>query len=270
MAKKRTITFIGAGNMAEAMVAGLLRSGVYSSSSVSISDVRRSRLSCLKREYGIKAHSGNAAAAAKADIVVLAVKPGQMRAVLGEIGRVLSPKQLVISIAAGITTGFIEKGVGKRIAVVRAMPNMPLVAGAGATALSKGRHASKSDMRKAQRVFDASGKVFTVPEKLMDCVTAVSGSGPAYFFLLCELLGKAAARLGIPRGTAEELARQTLHGAGLMLSADKRTAEELRACVTSPGGTTQAAVEHLTKKGFQNIFTEAVKAARRRAGELTR
>ncbi len=207
---------------------------------------------------------------AASGIVVLAVKPQDMASVLGSLSAVLGERTLVISIAAGITTTFIERGLGGRRPVVRAMPNTPARIGEGMTALCRGRCARKTDMDRAAVLFRRVGEVVTVPEARMDAVTAVSGSGPAYVFHLAECLTAAAVAQGLSEATARKLVVRTLVGAGRLLAASREDAGELRRRVTSPGGTTEAALTVMRRRGWDRIVRLAVDAAARRSAALSR
>jgi len=263
-----TIGFIGAGNMAAALSKGLLASGMIKPEKICASDVDDKRRKHYARATGAEVFADNTAVARQSDVIVLAVKPQQMEDVLSDVGPALEERHLIISIAAGITTGFVEKFVRNGVRVVRAMPNTPMLAGAGAVGLCKGKWATDADLDLAGNIFESSAVAVAVDEKDMDAVTALSGSGPAYFFYLAEAMIRAGTELGLSDEHAAALARQTALGAGKMLAESDESPEELRRRVTSPGGTTQAAIECMQQAHVADSVVEAVKAAARRSKEL--
>jgi len=267
---KKRIAFLGAGNMAEALISGLTGSRLVPAKSILASDISRERLAYIKKKYRVAPATDNAAAVQKSDIIFLAIKPQQMESVLTGLAGAVKPEQLYISIAAGITTTFIEKYLPSGTAVVRAMPNTPALVGAGAIGLCGGKWARKNDIKTALALFSSVGMALELPEKLLNAVTAVSGSGPAYVFYLAEAMAQAGEELGLPKEVAEKLARQTVFGAGTMLAKLPETAAELRRRVTSPNGTTEAALKYLEKKNFLPVVGQAIKQAHKRADELTR
>ncbi|MFH1614230.1 MAG: pyrroline-5-carboxylate reductase [Planctomycetota bacterium] len=263
--------FIGSGNMAEALIRGLLRAKIFEPQRILVSDIRGERLGELEKKYGVRGVKNNCELVKQSDIVVLSVKPQNMAEVLEEIKGALKGNTLIISIAAGITTGRIRQVLGKR-AVIRVMPNMPALAGEGASALFATDEAA-GDIERAAKLFSSVGKAAAIEdENLMDAVTAVSGSGPAYYFLVMEEMIAAAVELGLDKETAKELVLQTAKGsAELALTADidNRSPSELRKNVTSPGGTTEAALEVLTKGGFGQLLRDAIHKARDRSRQLS-
>ena len=265
--QNKTITFIGAGNMAEAFIRGLLAKQVVAPRQVIAADVRPDRLELLRRQFSIHTESDNAAAARQADVVVLAVKPQQMSTALATLGT--QPATLIISIAAGITTARLECELGGRARVIRVMPNMPALVGVGAAALCAGQFALPEDLQTATEILQAVGIVVPVEEKDLDAVTALSGSGPAYVFLVTEALIQAGTAAGLAPAIARRLAIQTVAGAGRLLAESTAEPAELRRQVTSPGGTTEAAVAVLLERQLPEIFREAVVAAVRRSRELS-
>jgi len=266
-----TIGFIGSGNMAEALIKGIIAADVYRPEDVMIADVRSERLEQLASEYNVKPVESNPTLTAGADVVVLSVKPQNMDAVLSEIKDSLKGDSLVISIAAGVTTAKIAGFLGD-VPIVRVMPNTPALVGEGASALFA-KNAGSEAMALVMKIFSAVGKAVVVDrEELIDAVTAVSGSGPAYYFLLMEEMIKAGEQLGLDEATAKELVLQTAKGAALLAEqADGRgeTAAELRRKVTSPGGTTEAALKVFAEKDFSDLVTTALTAARDRSRELS-
>ena len=266
-----TIGFIGSGNMAEALMKGIISAKLYTPQNVLISDIRPDRLSYLKEEYGVTPAANNTDLASQADVLVLSVKPQNMNDVLAEIKDSLKESAVVISIAAGITTERIVKYLGD-VPIIRAMPNTPAMVDQGATAVVI-RNTGPRHFKAGLDVFMAVGKVEVLEDEgLMDAVTAVSGSGPAYFFLLMEEMINVAKDMGLPSDIARELVFQTAKGAGLLAElaySRNETPAQLRARVTSPGGTTEAAVKVLDKLDFNGMMTTALNAAKDRSKELS-
>jgi len=266
-----TIGFVGSGNMAEALIKGIIAAQLYQPKNVMMADVRAERLELLAAEYNVRPVENNTALTAAADVVVLSIKPQNMDDVLNEIKGTLKRDSLVISIAAGITTTKIAAALGD-IPIIRVMPNTPALVGEGASALFA-KNAGAESMALAMKVFGAVGKAVVVDrEELIDAVTAVSGSGPAYFFLLAEEMIKAGEKLGLDEATAKKLVLQTAKGAALLAEqADGRgeTAAQLRRKVTSPGGTTEAALKVFAERQFSKLVTQALTAARDRSKELS-
>ena len=263
------IGFLGSGNMAEAIARGLLAKKVVSPDRMVAADPVAARRELFARQLGIKAVEANADAVRGARTVILATKPQTMAEALSGIEAVLAADALVISIAAGISTSFIEGalgGAGRR--VVRTMPNTPMLYGCGIVAIAPGKHATPADLAEARRLFEPAAAVVEVEEHQIDAVTAVSGSGPAYFFYLVENMIKAGIDMGLSATVAEQLARATAYGSGVMLRESSDTAEELRRKVTSPGGTTHAAITHMQSGKWESITVAALKAAQERGREL--
>jgi pyrroline-5-carboxylate reductase len=258
---------IGAGNMAEAIARGVLSAGTFSAEQVIATDVVAERRDLFERELKIRCVDDPAAVAGTASTILLAVKPQSMSTVLEAIAGSARPDALIVSIAAGITAGAIEAKLAPR-PVVRTMPNTPLMVGLGAVAIAPGEHAGASHLARARRLFDSVGIVVDVREDQLDAVTALSGSGPAYFFFLVEQMVRAGVEMGLSPDVAHQLATQTALGAGKMLTLGTDAPAELRRKVTSPGGTTQAAIEHMQSRGFETIIVDALKAAEQRGKEL--
>ena len=267
--KNKTIAFLGAGNMGEALIRGLLAAKTVAPSQIIATDVRAERLEEFKRTFGIRVADDNAKAVAEADVVLLAVKPQQMSVVLGALKVAVGKHPLFISIAAGVTTGRIESELGGRARVVRVMPNTPALVGAGAAALAKGAHATDDDLTTAEVILGAVGITVRVEEKLIDAVTALSGSGPAYIFYVTEAMIKAGVAAGLDEALARKLAVQTVYGAGKLLAESGEEPEALRRKVTSPGGTTEAALKVMSERRLAEIFAEAIRAAEQRSRELS-
>jgi pyrroline-5-carboxylate reductase len=263
---------IGAGNMAEAIVRGLIKSNKIEAGRIVVADVSAERRRIFETQLHVAAGEDNSAVARQARVLLLSVKPQQMAAALAGLAGALSERTLIISIAAAIGTGFIEQtlGGGKAWRVVRAMPNTPMLLGAGTAAICPGAHATAADMAEARGLFESAAVVIETTEDKMDAVTAVSGSGPAYFFYMTEKLIEAGVQLGLSSEEARKLAAQTALGAARMLVESGQEPAVLRRNVTSPGGTTAAAIAHLDAAGWPAAFVEAVKAAARRSGELSR
>jgi len=265
------IAFIGGGNMARSLIGGLIRTGM-SAQLITASEPNEDLRGALARDFSIATHASNADAAHDANVLVLAVKPQMMKtACEGLRAIVQATHPLIVSIAAGITIDQLHRWLGGNVAIVRCMPNTPALIGAGATGLCANERVTADQRAHAQGIVDAVGlSCWIDDESSMDTVTALSGSGPAYFFLLVEALEEAAAAQGLPRQAARELAAQTCLGAGRMLRESDVDAAELRRRVTSPGGTTQAALESFAADKFADIVARAVAAARKRGGELSR
>src|SRR5437879_5977868 len=257
---------VGAGNMAEAIARSVIAAGVIRKEEVVAADVSGARREVFAKQIGARAVEKSEEAAAGARMVLLSVKPQQMKEVLGGIGRVISTDVLIISIAAGISSEFIEKNLGGGMAwrVIRAMPNTPMLGGKGMVALARGRAASEQDLAAARRIFEAGATVLELDEEKMDAVTAMSGSGPPYFFYLVEQMIKAGVTLGLSPQEAEVLATRTCIGAAAMLEGSKERPQELRKKVTSPGGTTQAAIEMMESKQIGEILVAAIRRAAER------
>jgi len=265
------IGFIGAGNMAEALIKGIIAAGQYASADVMVSDIRPERLEQLNSQYGVTAVSDNTDITSAVDIVVLSVKPQVMAEVLDGLKGTFKKDAVVISIAAGITTTAISDIIGD-MTIIRVMPNTPALVGEGMSGLYSA-NADDKTLQSAQSLFSSAGKAVLVDsEDLIDAVTAVSGSGPAYYFLMIEEMIKAGTELGLPIDTATELVLQTAKGSSLLAEIAKNngeTAEELRRKVTSPGGTTEAAINVFKKEEFGSIVSKALTAARDRGRELS-
>jgi len=265
-----TIGFIGAGNMAEAMIRGLVRGGHVPAARITASGPRRERLDKLAASYGIAITLDNREVARSARLVVLSVKPQILDKVLREIGDQLSPGALVVSIAAGVDTEAIESAIADGVRVVRAMPNTPALVGAGATAIAAGKHASEADLATAKALFDAVGITVVLDESHLDAVTGLSGSGPAYIFLILEALSDAGVKVGLSRRSAQLLAAQTVLGSAKMLLETDEHVGRLKDMVTSPGGTAIAGLHTLEEGGLRTTLINAVETATKRARELGR
>lgn len=268
MGVDRTIAFIGAGNMASAIIRGLISEGTVSAKQIVAADPDESRLEALASELGIRVTGDNPRAVHQADAVVLAVKPQTFHQVLPVVSPALKLDTVVISIAAGISTRLLERAFPEGIRVVRTMPNTPALVGAGATAIAGGTHATEADLELAETLFRSVGIAVRVPEEQIDAVTGLSGSGPAYVFAMVEALRDAGAAEGLPEAMALQLASQTVLGAARLLLEEGESPEVLRQRVTSPGGTTRAGLDALDAAGFADALRGAVRAATRRSAEL--
>jgi pyrroline-5-carboxylate reductase len=264
---RHELGIIGAGNMAEALLRGALAKGVIAPEAVVVSDPQPRRREVFARGLGVTA-AGDNALPGQCPRVLLAVKPQVMAEVLDGLAGVISADALVISIAAGIRTAFIARRLGGKGRIVRVMPNTPMLVSAGVSALCKGPGATQADLDWTERLFAACGRTVRLEEPLMDAVTAVSGSGPAYFFYLIEAMVAAGVEEGLSPEAALELAVQTCRGAAELLCRSGESPQSLRAKVTSPGGTTQAAIEVLQGAGVQETLVRAIRRAAARSREL--
>jgi pyrroline-5-carboxylate reductase len=265
------IGFIGGGAMAEALAGGLLASGI-AASRIQASDPQRERRERLAQALGIACGEDNARVARQSDLVVIAVKPGVVDGALGALPRGGElERPLWVSIAAGVPLARLARALTPRARIVRAMPNTPALVRAGATALCANAAAGAADRAAARALFEGVGLVWEAErEEQLDAVTGLSGSGPAYVFLLLEALGAAGERLGLPRPAADRLAFQTVYGAAKLALESEKPPAELRRQVSSPGGTTLAGLERLEALGFRAALEAAVEAATRRSAELGR
>ena len=256
--------------MAEALVRGLVQGGVVGPEQIIASGPRGERMAELAEAYRIETTTDNAALAKKADILVLAVKPQILERVVREIASSIGPHTLIISVAAGVDTAAIESHLPSGARVVRAMPNTPALVRAAATAIARGRHATEADLREAKTIFDAVGLTIVLDESQLDAVTGLSGSGPAYIFLILEALADAGVKVGLSRRNAQRLAAQTVMGsAKLLLDTDEHPGR-LKDMVTSPGGTAIAGLHTLEEGGLRTTLINAVETATKRARELGR
>ena len=256
--------------MAEAIARGVIGSKLLRADQILSADPSAQRRAFFEGQLGIRTVEDNREVAREARMILLSVKPQQMKDVLAGIGPILRPDALIISIAAGVSSQFIEThlGQGKNWRVIRTMPNTPMLVGQGMVALARGRNATEADAAEARKLFEAAAEVIELTEDKLDAVTAMSGSGPAYFFYLVEQMIQAGTELGLSADESRKLAIKTCIGAGTMLGNSADSAAELRRKVTSPGGTTQAAISHLEQNQVGSHIVEAVKAAAGRSREL--
>ncbi|MHB1844668.1 MAG: pyrroline-5-carboxylate reductase [Deltaproteobacteria bacterium] len=264
----KRLGIVGCGNMGEALLKGWLASGVASPDELWASAPHQLRLDELRGLYGIHVERDNRAVARAADVVLLAVKPQILEGVLEEVAPQIEVGKLAISIAAGVPVRLLERRLRPPARVVRAMPNVASLVGAGATGIAAGGHATEADMLLAEELFRAVGRTAVVEENLMDAVTGLSGSGPAYIFLIIEALSDAGVKVGLSRHIAQDLAAQTVLGAAKLLIDTKMHPGQLKDMVTSPGGTAIAGLHTLEAGGLRTTLMDAVEAATRRAREL--
>lgn len=265
---KYDLGILGAGQMAEAIVRGILKGGVIAVEKIIAADPTPARRE-LFASLGVKVTESNAEAAGSAKNLLLACKPYQIADALAPLREEISHECLVISIAAGVSMATIGEALGsQKRRIIRAMPNTPMLIGLGAVGIAASDSASKEDVTTARKIFESAAVVVEVTEPQIDAVTALSGSGPAYFFLLVECMIKAAVDMGLDAEMARKLAIQTCLGSGKLLSESADSPQELRKKVTTPNGTTHAAISHMEEKGFRDIVADAMKAAQARAIEL--
>jgi len=263
------IGFIGAGNMAEAIIRGLIERRVFSPSRITVADTSSERRKLFSDSFGVTATPHNVEVVSSADVIILAVKPQVMASVLAAVKDSFTSSQLVISIAAGILTKTLDEGCGSKPAIVRIMPNTPALIGRGLSAICLGPRATAVQMTIAERIFKAVGSTIQVDESAMDAVTAISGSGPAYIFYWMEAMLKAAQESGFDPETARTLVYQTFIGASQLAVSSTETPETLRARVTSKGGTTEAAIRTMEESHVGSSIEKAIRAAALRSRELS-
>ncbi len=260
--------FIGAGKMATALIQGMMRSGMAGSENILASDPLEPARAALGRDAGIRTHASNTMVADGSDVLVLAVKPQSMPQVLAELRPHVGPGHLVISIAAGVSIATLLDGLGADRRIVRVMPNTPALLGAGASAYALGPDVHVADELLVQAFLGSVGCAVQVPEKLLDAVTGLSGSGPAFVYLIIEALADGGVRMGLPRDTAVQLAAQTVLGSARMVLETGLHPGVLKDQVTSPGGTTIAGLHALERAGVRGALMNAVEAAAQRSADL--
>ncbi|MDQ4005948.1 MAG: pyrroline-5-carboxylate reductase [Actinomycetota bacterium] len=270
MKETRRVAFLGAGKMGEALVSGLIRSGGRTADEIMVTARREERVEELAARYGVQAYLSNPEAAAWADTLVLTVKPQDMEALLEQVGGSITTDHLVITFAAGIRCAFIESRLEDGVPVVRVMSNVPVLVDEAMSVISPGLVAEDKHLAVAEELLGSVGRVLRLPEKHQDAVTATSGSGPAYFALLAEAMIDGCILLGLSRDVATELIVQTMLGTAKMLRDTGQHPVEIREMVTSPGGTTIAAIRHLEQAGVRAAFLNAIDAARERSAELAK
>jgi len=265
----KRIGFIGGGAIAEALIRGVVNAGLLTAGQITVGDVAAERLAYLSEKYGVATSLDTAAVAAQADVLFLTVKPQVIAAALDTVAPAVARKTLVISVAAGVTLAALEERL-PQVPVVRVLPNTPVAVGAGMSAIALGRHATARDGEAAMAIFSAVGRAVMVNEDAMDAVTGLSGSGPAFAYVLIDALADAGVRVGFPRQMAITLAAQTLYGAAKMVLETGEHPAKLRDMVTSPGGTSIAGVHVLEQKGVQAALMDAVVAATERSRAMGR
>ncbi|MEV0971948.1 pyrroline-5-carboxylate reductase [Microtetraspora glauca] len=260
------IAILGTGKMGEALLSGLVRAGLRPSE-IMVTARREERAEALRETYGVRVVS-NAEAAKAAETIILAVKPQDMGSLLAEIAPYVPADRLVISVAAGITTAFVESRLGEAVPVVRVMSNTPVLVDEAMSVISPGAHAAECHLERTESLLRPVGKVLRIPESQQDAATALSGSGPAYFFYLVEAMVDAGILLGMPRAAALDMVTQSIVGAAIMLRDSGEHPVILREAVTSPGGTTIAAIAELERHKVRAAFLDAIEAARDRSRQL--
>jgi len=263
------IGIIGAGVMGSSIVKRLLEKGVARADEVFVSDIDFGKLEKLWKETGARTFRDNSLVAKEAEVLIICVKPQQMAEALASLKHSITPNHLVISIAAGVRIGAIERGLKEGTRVIRAMPNQACLIGLSATAFSLGRNATEEDRSKAEMIFSSFGRAFLVKEEMLDAVTGLSGSGPAYAYAVIDAMAEGGVEAGLPRETAIALAAQTLLGAATMVLETNRSPDELAKLVATPGGTTEAGMRVLEEGGFRNLLVRAVVRATERSKEIS-
>ncbi len=265
---KERIGFIGGGKMAEALIKGVLRAKLSSADKMIVSDVDKKRCQLLEEETGTKTTQENDKVISDADIIILAIKPNVMGSILEELKSDITPNHLVVSIAAGIPLNFMESLLNEGCRVIRVMPNTPCLVGETAAAYALGKNASVSDGESVGQILNAVGKSFLLEEKQLDAVTGLSGSGPAFIYMVIEALTDGGVKMGLPRDVSIELAAQTTFGAAKMVLEAGMHIGELKDSVTSPGGTTIEGLHALEKGGVRDALINAVEVATKKSKRL--
>ena len=266
--KDKKVGFLGAGNMGEAMIKGLLQTGLVPAAAIAATDVRADRLQQVAKQYGVRAASSNVDLVGEADVVILAVKPQIMGAVLKEISGAVDRGKLLISIAAGVAVATLREGLGKPARLIRVMPNTPALVLEGVTAIARAEGLEAGDLEMAQELFGAVGRVVVLDEDALDAVTGLSGSGPAYVAIVIESLADGGVKMGLDRATAMILAAQTVLGSARLILETGAHPGQLKDMVASPGGTTIAGIAALEEGGVRRTFISAVERATQRSREL--
>jgi pyrroline-5-carboxylate reductase len=268
--KGKKVGFVGAGNMGEAMIKGLLQAGLVPPALIGATDVRADRLDQLARQYAIRVRASNSALVDDSDVVILAVKPQVMRSVLKEIAPAVDQRKLLISIAAGVATRTLREHLGKPVRLIRVMPNTPALILEGASAIARADGLEDGDLETAQELFAAVGRVVVLEEDALDAVTGLSGSGPAYVAIVIESLADGGVKMGLDRATALTLAAQTVLGSAKLILDTGTHPGQLKDMVASPGGTTIAGIAALEDGAVRRAFISAVERATQRSKELGR
>jgi pyrroline-5-carboxylate reductase len=268
--KGKKVGFLGTGNMGEAMIKGLLQAGLVPPETICATDVRAERLDQIARQYGVRAVAGNSALVSESDVVILAVKPQIMGAVLKEVAPAVDGRKLFISIAAGVATRTLREHLGKPVRLIRVMPNTPALVLEGVTAIARSDGLEPGDLETAQELFGAVGRVVVLDESALDAVTGLSGSGPGYVAIVIESLADGGVKMGLDRATALTLAAQTVLGSAKLILETGAHPGQLKDMVASPGGTTIAGIAALEEGGVRHTFISAVERATQRSRELGR
>ena len=268
MLKDKKLAVLGAGKLGETLIKGLLEAGVIEVANVTVTAGHQHRLDQMRERFGVAGTLANKAAAAAADIIILSVKPQTVPHVVAEISEVLRPSQLLISVAASVSTAFIEKHLAAAVPLVRAMPNTPSLLNKGMTGIAPGASASREQVELAKFIFDAVGRTVVVDEKHMDAITGLSASGPAFIYIVIESLAEAGVKVGLPRDIATELAAQTVVGAGSMVLETAEHPAKLKDMVTTPAGCTIDGILELEEGGLRVTLIKAVVKATQRAKEV--
>jgi pyrroline-5-carboxylate reductase len=268
--KGKKLGFLGAGNMGEAMIKGLLQAGLVPPRTICATDVRAERLEQVSRQYGVREAANNVALVRESDVVILAVKPQIMGPVLKEIAPAIDDRQLLISIAAGVATRTVREHLGKPVRLIRVMPNTPALVLEGVTAIARAEGLEAGDLETAQELFGAVGRVVVLEEDALDAVTGLSGSGPAYVAIVIESLADGGVKMGLDRATAMTLATQTVLGSAKLILETGAHPGQLKDMVASPGGTTIAGIAALEEGAVRRTFITAVERATQRSKELGR
>lgn len=269
MISDKKLLILGVGNMGGALLGGIRKANLAPAEAITVTDQRPEHLVELAARWGVHSTMDNAEAIPGKDIIILCVKPQTIGRVLTEVADYLTPNQLLISIAAGVTTSFISACIGQHNPIIRVMPNIAAMVDEGAAAICLGQYANDAHRQMAQRIFEAVGKVVFVREELMDAVTGLSGSGPAYIYMVIEALSDGGVKMGLPRDISLNLAAQTVLGAARLYQETGVHPAVLRDQVMTPGGTTIAAVHELESKGLRSMLISAVETATKRSKELS-
>jgi pyrroline-5-carboxylate reductase len=268
MLMDKRLAVLGAGKLGEALIKGLLDAGVISAPNVVVTAGHQQRLDQMSERFGVAGTLSNKMAVESSDIIIMSVKPQTVPAVLSEVGGVLRPTQLLISVAASVSAAFIEKHLEAPVPVIRAMPNTPSLLNKGMTGISPGKNASRQHLDLAKFIFDSVGRTVIADEKHMDAITGLSASGPAFIYIIIESLAEAGVKVGLPRDVATELAAQTVVGAGTMVLETSEHPAKLKDMVTTPAGCTIDGILELEEGGLRVTLIKAVVKATQRAKEL--
>lgn len=266
----KKIGFIGSGNMGGAMIGGIINANIVSKESIYVSDINEASLATMKASYGVNVTTSNSDLAKECDIIVLSVKPFLYPIVIKEIKDVVKKDVIIVVIAAGQSSDAVQELFGKEVKIVKTMPNTPALVGEGMAAISPAKNVTKEEAAEIVEIFNSFGKSEIVPEKLMDAVTAVSGSSPAYIYMMIEAMADAAVVEGMPRPQAYAFAAQAVYGSAKMVLETGKHPGELKDMVCSPGGTTIAAVAKLEETGFRSSIMQAMKACADKSKEMSK